>query len=76
MGDIATKHQRWKKEFPRIHPHYAIKCNSDPVLLRSLMAMGTGFDCASKVRKTGQKERFFKASEKLHITVQHVNWGG
>ena len=26
----------------------AVKCNYDPVLLQTLAALGTGFDCASK----------------------------
>ena len=26
----------------------AVKCNSDPLLLRTLAALGSGFDCASK----------------------------
>ena len=29
-------------------PHSAVKCNYDPVLLQTLAALGTGFDCASK----------------------------
>ncbi|KJH51515.1 Pyridoxal-dependent decarboxylase, pyridoxal binding domain protein [Dictyocaulus viviparus] len=29
-------------------PFYAVKCNTDPVLLRTLAALGTGFDCASR----------------------------
>ena len=43
------KHRRWLREFPRIQPHYAIKCNPDPIMLKTLLAIGTGFDCASKV---------------------------
>lgn len=33
---------------PRVTPFYAVKCNPEPGLLRLLMALGTGFDCASK----------------------------
>lgn len=33
---------------PRITPFYAVKCNSEPGVLKLLNAMGTGFDCASK----------------------------
>ena len=29
-------------------PVSAVKCNYDPVLLQTLAALGTGFDCASK----------------------------
>lgn len=48
LGDVIAKHQRWKRVFPRIHPCYAIKCNPCEPILRSMIAMGTGFDCASK----------------------------
>ncbi|KAL2028929.1 hypothetical protein VTO58DRAFT_109959 [Aureobasidium pullulans] len=48
MGDIYRQHLRWKKHLNRVKPHYAVKCNPDPQVLRLLAAMGTGFDCASK----------------------------
>lgn len=32
---------------PRVVPFYAVKCNPDIGLLKLLVAMGTGFDCAS-----------------------------
>lgn len=38
----------WKRELPMIEPFYAVKCNTDRVLLRTLAALGTGFDCASR----------------------------
>lgn len=31
-----------------LQPFYAVKCNTDPVLVRTLAALGTGFDCASR----------------------------
>lgn len=48
IGDVVQKHLNWLQSFPRIKPFYAIKCNPDETLLKSLFAMGTGFDCASK----------------------------
>jgi len=39
----------WRKAIPRVTPFYAIKCNPEPAMLRLLMALGAGFDCASKV---------------------------
>ena len=39
----------WKAMLPKIHPFYAVKCNPEPVLLKLLASLGTGFDCASKV---------------------------
>uniref|UniRef100_A0A158P770 ornithine decarboxylase n=1 Tax=Angiostrongylus cantonensis TaxID=6313 RepID=A0A158P770_ANGCA len=38
----------WKRELPMVEPFYAVKCNTDQVLLRTLAALGTGFDCASR----------------------------
>lgn len=32
---------------PRVTPHYAVKCNDDNVLLKTLLANGVNFDCAS-----------------------------
>ncbi|XP_071117433.1 ornithine decarboxylase 1-like isoform X2 [Haliotis cracherodii] len=48
VGDVVSNHRRWQRLLPRVEPFYAIKCNPDPLLLRVLSEMGTGFDCASK----------------------------
>lgn len=48
MGDVYRQHLRWKKHLSRVKPHYAVKCNPDPQVLRLLAELGTGFDCASK----------------------------
>ena len=42
-------HARWEATLPNIQPFYAVKCNDDMMLLKTLAALGTGFDCASKV---------------------------
>jgi ornithine decarboxylase len=33
---------------PRVLPFYAVKCHPEPAVLRLLIAMGAGFDCASQ----------------------------
>lgn len=38
----------WRAELPAVVPHYAVKCNPDPKLLRLLVDAGVQFDCASK----------------------------
>ncbi|KAJ2972153.1 hypothetical protein NQ176_g7319 [Zarea fungicola] len=48
LGDVYRQHLRWKKNLARVRPFYAVKCNPDPLVLRLLAALGTGFDCASK----------------------------
>ncbi|EGD81282.1 ornithine decarboxylase [Salpingoeca rosetta] len=47
LHDIWCKHRTWQAMLPRIEPFYAIKCNSDPVILKALAALNLGFDCAS-----------------------------
>ena len=48
LGEVYRQHLRWKKNLGRVKPHYAVKCNPDPTVLRLLAEMGVGFDCASK----------------------------
>ncbi|KAI6990950.1 Ornithine [Hortaea werneckii] len=48
LGDVYRQHMRWKSHLGRVTPHYAVKCNPDPMVLRLLAALGAGFDCASK----------------------------
>jgi len=44
---VTSRYKAWKAVLPNVEPHYAVKCNSNPVLLKTLSAMGAGFDCAS-----------------------------
>ncbi|KAF9578038.1 hypothetical protein BGW38_006389, partial [Lunasporangiospora selenospora] len=48
LGEVYRQHMRWKALLPRIEPFFAVKCNPDPMVLRLLASLGTGFDCASK----------------------------
>lgn len=50
LGDILKKHLRWLKALPRVTPFYAVKCNDSKAIIRTLASIGTGFDCASKVK--------------------------
>ncbi|TKR94249.1 hypothetical protein L596_008560 [Steinernema carpocapsae] len=49
LARVRDRVREWKLALPRVAPHYALKCNDDPVLLR-LLAQNEdfGFDCASK----------------------------
>lgn len=31
-----------------VTPHYAVKCNPDPAILRLIASLGGNFDCATK----------------------------
>lgn len=48
LEDICNKHINWITRLPRVEPHYAVKCNTDEMLLKLLAYLGAGFDCASK----------------------------
>ncbi|XP_014561551.1 hypothetical protein COCVIDRAFT_33534 [Bipolaris victoriae FI3] len=48
LGEVYRQHMRWKKNLSRVKPHYAVKCNPDPQVLRLMTELGLGFDCASK----------------------------
>lgn len=40
--------QAWRAAMPRVQAYYAVKCYPEPAILQLLMALGSGFDCASK----------------------------
>ncbi|KAK3737065.1 hypothetical protein QZH41_013871, partial [Actinostola sp. cb2023] len=48
MEKTTTIYRKWCELLPRIRPFFAMKANPDPVLVRQLHMLGTGFDCASK----------------------------
>lgn len=48
VDDIVLKHKNWLAKLPRVVPHYAVKCNDSNIVLATLAALGTSFDCASK----------------------------
>ncbi|CAK1590985.1 unnamed protein product [Parnassius mnemosyne] len=48
LGEVVARYHQWKELLPRVEPFYAVKCNDDKLLLSTLAALGTGFDCASK----------------------------
>ena len=48
MNELRNLYKNWKLELPRVHPHYAVKCNPQPELIKVLASLGINFDCASK----------------------------
>lgn len=48
LDQVVEKFRQWQREMPGIKPYFAVKCNDDPVLLKTLSSLGAGFDCASK----------------------------
>ena len=47
LGVVVSQVFQWRKYFPRVQPFYAVKCNPDPVILKTLAILGCSFDCAS-----------------------------
>ena|ERR1700747_2994625 len=48
MGAIFRRCGVWRAELPNVEPFYAVKCNSDELILKTLASLGVGFDVASK----------------------------
>ncbi|KAI8811595.1 ornithine decarboxylase [Cladochytrium replicatum] len=48
LGEIIRQHQSFRELLPRVEPFYAVKCCPDPVVVKTLVDLGTGFDCASQ----------------------------
>jgi len=48
LGQIMIKHKEWLQEFPKILPHYTVRCNPDKMLLLCLISMGVSFNCHNK----------------------------
>lgn len=44
---VRNKIRRFKGAMPRVHPHYAVKANPDPRVLKVLIEEGAGFEIAS-----------------------------
>jgi len=44
---VRNKIRRFKAALPRVHPHYAVKANPDPRVLKVLIEEGAGFEIAS-----------------------------
>lgn len=44
---IRNKARRFKAAMPQVRPHYAVKANPDPRVLRTLIEEGVGFEIAS-----------------------------
>ncbi|XP_077260254.1 ornithine decarboxylase 2-like [Temnothorax americanus] len=48
IGNVIQRHQEWIAKLPRVIPHFAIKVNPDPTVIKVLAALNACFDCASK----------------------------
>lgn len=59
---VRQQCKRWHKALPFVTPHYAVKCNPDPVVLRVMHECGAGYDCAS-LNEIQEALRFVKRGD-------------
>ncbi|CAN7941959.1 unnamed protein product [Ixodes hexagonus] len=48
VRNLKYKVDLWRQELPRVTPFFAVKCSTDPVVLRTLNSQGVNFDCSNK----------------------------
>lgn len=48
LGAVASRLWEFHAALPRVRPHFAVKCNPDPVVVSLLADLGASFDCASE----------------------------
>ena len=46
IRNVISLYEEWVTHLPEVRPFYAVKCNPDPLILRVLLKLGCGFDCA------------------------------
>lgn len=47
LTSVIKQYNKWMTYLPMVKPHYAVKCNPDPCVLRLISALGGNFDCAT-----------------------------
>lgn len=47
LAAVVKQLIQWRAELPMVQPHYAVKCNPSPVIVRLLASLGCSFDCAT-----------------------------
>jgi len=48
LAKVLDQYKQWVKFLPRVKPYYAVKCNPNNVIFKTLASLGVNFDCASK----------------------------
>jgi ornithine decarboxylase len=48
LSELVTRIEAWRALLPRVKLFYAVKCNDNAGLLRTLAELGASFDCASQ----------------------------
>lgn len=78
LGTIGRKYKQWVQQLPRVKPFYAIKCNNNPAIIKTLGHLGTNFDCASKSEIQQILGLGFKPSQIIYANptkmVSHISY--
>jgi len=48
LGTVVRKYEEWVEHLPRVKPFFAMKCNPNVAIIKTLAHLGVNFDCASK----------------------------
>lgn len=64
LNDIREKCHYWREKLPRVEPYYAVKCNNNQRVMKTLNQLNVGFECASK----GEVEKVLE----LNIDPQRI----
>jgi len=48
LSTVVKKYTEWVTHLPRVKPFYAVKCNPNTAIVKTLASLGVNFDCASK----------------------------
>jgi len=48
LGVVLNKYKQWTEALPRVKPFYAVKCNNNNAIVKTLASLGVNFDCASR----------------------------
>jgi ornithine decarboxylase len=77
LTKIISQYNKWTTNLPRIKPYYAVKCNPDPYILKTLKILGAGFDCASineiiQVRNLGSPDIIYANPAKSDFDLKYA----
>jgi len=67
IGKLVRTFNVWNELLPSVTPYYAVKCNSDTVLLKVLAAKGCKFDCAS----FGEVSKLLEITDAENLLLAH-----
>lgn len=67
LGTVKRAYEKWQELLPDVKVHFAMKSNSDPVILQVLASLGSSFDVASH----GEISRILELVEPERLLFAH-----